>query len=94
LEKGVDVLCALALIREARDPNIDLVILASQDTDLEPALDEALSLGTAKVETASWYDNVDRRASKEIRPRKPARIWNTRLGVQAFVSAQDPKDYA
>jgi uncharacterized LabA/DUF88 family protein len=56
LEKGVDVLCALAVIREARDPNIDVVILASQDTDLEPALDEALSLGKAKVETASWYD--------------------------------------
>jgi uncharacterized protein (UPF0548 family) len=66
LEEGVDVLCALALIREASDPNIDLVILASQDTDLEAALDEALSLGTAKAETASWYDNVDRRASKEI----------------------------
>jgi uncharacterized LabA/DUF88 family protein len=93
LEKGVDVLCALALIREARDPNIDLVILASQDTDLEPALDEALALGTAKVETASWYDNVDWRASKEIRPRRPARIWNTRLNAQAFMSAQDRKDY-
>lgn len=94
VEKGVDVLCALALIREASDPNIDLVILASQDTDLEPALDEALSLGTAKVETASWYDNVDRRASKEIRPRKPARIWNARLNVQAFMTCQDRKDYA
>jgi uncharacterized LabA/DUF88 family protein len=93
LEKGVDVLCALALIREARDPNIDVVILASQDTDLEPALEEALSLGTAKVETASWHDDVDWRASKEIRPRKPARIWNTRLNVHAFVSAQDRKDY-
>jgi hypothetical protein len=93
LEKGVDVLCALALIREARDPNIDVVILASQDTDLEPALDEALSLGTAKVETASWYDNVDRRASKEIRPRRPASVWNTRLNIQTFMSAQDRKDY-
>jgi hypothetical protein len=85
--------CALALIREARDPNIDLVILTSQDTDLEPALDEALSLRTAKVETASWYDNGDRQTSKEIRPRKPASIWNTRLNVQAFISAQDRKDY-
>jgi hypothetical protein len=91
LEKGVDVLCALAVIREARDPNIDVVILASQDTDLEPALDEALSLGTAKVETASWYDNANRRASKEIRPHKPARIWNTRLGVQASCLRKIPR---
>jgi len=35
-EKGVDVLCALALVREARLPDVDLVILASQDSDLEP----------------------------------------------------------
>ena len=63
--KGCGRIVRVALIREASDPNIDLVILASQDTDLEPALDEALSLGTAKVETASWYDNVDRRASKD-----------------------------
>ncbi len=51
-EKGVDVLCALALVREAQDPDIELVILASQDTDLEPALDEALMLRKAKIEIA------------------------------------------
>lgn len=92
-EKGVDVLCALALIREARYPNVDVVILASQDTDLEPALDEAIQLGTVKVETASWFDKLDFRGSKEIRPTRPARIWNTRLDAQAFVGAQDRKQY-
>lgn len=50
-EKGVDVLCALALVREARNPDIGLVILASHDSDLDPALDEAAALGTAKIET-------------------------------------------
>lgn len=39
-EKGVDVLCALAAVRESQDPATDLVILASSDTDLAPALDE------------------------------------------------------
>ena len=33
-EKGVDVLCALAAVREAQDPDTDLVILASSDSDL------------------------------------------------------------
>lgn len=35
-EKGVDVLCALATVREAQDPATDLVVLASSDTDLAP----------------------------------------------------------
>ena len=39
-EKGIDVLCALACVREAVDPDIDLVVLASRDTDLVPVLDE------------------------------------------------------
>lgn len=91
-EKGVDVLCALALLREARSSDIDLVMLASQDTDLEPALDEALRLGLAKVETASWHDPNERRATREIRP-SIQRIWNTRLGGRAFEACCDQKDY-
>lgn len=39
-EKGVDVLCAFAMVREAQDPDTDVVILASSDSDLVPALDE------------------------------------------------------
>lgn len=54
-EKGVDVLCALALVREAASAENDLVILASHDTDLEPALDEAVEQGHAKVETCQWF---------------------------------------
>jgi uncharacterized LabA/DUF88 family protein len=44
-EKGVDVLCALAVVRQARLEDIDLVILASHDTDLIPALEEAANDG-------------------------------------------------
>ncbi|MGL5826751.1 MAG: hypothetical protein ACRCYU_18365 [Nocardioides sp.] len=33
-------MCALALLRQARRPDVDLVILASLDSDLTPALDE------------------------------------------------------
>ncbi len=92
-EKGVDVLCALALVREAQSPDIDLVILASQDTDLEPALDEAILLGRAKIETASWFESSHHRASREIRP-AGRRIWNTRLNARVFLAAQDRRDYS
>ena len=50
-EKGVDMLvrsCARALVREARQPDVDLAILASHESDLDPALDEAAALGSAK----------------------------------------------
>ena len=35
-EKGVDVLCALAVVREAQRPGHNVIILASHDSDLEP----------------------------------------------------------
>ena len=92
-EKGIDVLCALAVVREARDPDTDVVILCSQDTDLEPALDEALALGTAKIETASWFDAVSPHSSREIRPAGGTRIWNTRLNGSAFAACRDPHPY-
>jgi uncharacterized LabA/DUF88 family protein len=92
-EKGIDVLCALAVVREAADPDIDLVILCSQDTDLEPALDEAIALGSAKVETASWFDPASPHSSREIRPARGTRIWNTRLNATAFAACRDRNVY-
>lgn len=38
-EKGIDVLCALACMRESQRADVDVVILASRDTDLVPTLD-------------------------------------------------------
>lgn len=93
-EKGIDVLCALAVIRETHDPATDVVILASQDSDLEPCLDEALLLGTVKVETASWFHPKRPRESKEIRPTDlDRRIWNTRLSSRCADAATDRTSY-
>ena len=50
--KGVDVLCALMLVDLARCGLYDVVVLASRDTDLAPALDNAARTGSAKVEAA------------------------------------------
>ena len=55
-EKGIDVLCALATAREAQEPDVDVVILASSDSDLSPAIDEVRRLATAKIETFCWWD--------------------------------------
>lgn len=91
-EKGVDVLCALALVREAARPDIDLVILASHDSDLEPAIDEARILGTAKIETFRW-DSPDGftyqlRSGDRSRP-----IWCTKLDERAFRASWDLTPY-
>jgi len=92
-EKGVDVLCALALVREARLPDVDLVILASQDSDLEPALDEALALHTAKVETFCWFDSTQPGRARPLRPGGARKLWNTRLSGNEFRKCWDLTNY-
>lgn len=92
-EKGVDVLCALALVREAQDPATDLVILASSDSDLAPALDEVRRLGTAKPETCCWYDRTTR-VEYRLHPTDRTRpLWNTRLTEADFRACWDLTDY-
>lgn len=97
-EKGVDVLCALACVREARREDVDVVILASRDTDLVPVLGEvfdmrSVEMGTAKIETFSRYDNSARRHYGSLRPTGPRRIWNTNLDRRVFEAARDRHDY-
>jgi len=92
-EKGVDVLCALAAVREAQEPATDVVILASSDSDLAPALDEVRRLGTAKVETFCWYDALTR-CGYQLHPTDRTRpVWNTRLNEEAFRSCWDRTSY-
>ena len=88
-EKGIDVLCALALVREARTS--DLVILASQDTDLVPAIEEAVALKQAKIETFSWYSTSSRRSFELRSPVAPT--WNTRLGEEEYFQCLDENTY-
>lgn len=89
-EKGIDVLCALALVREVR--TADLVILASQDTDLIPAINEATALRLGKVETCSWYLKGNH-SSREIRS-ELVPVWNTRLDANNFDKSRDTNDYS
>lgn len=90
-EKGVDVLCALALTRLARSGQYDCVVLASRDTDLEPALEEAHGSGT-KVEAAKWYwkDDLRTRGSLKV---KGWELWTTSMGKDDFLASRDPNQY-
>jgi uncharacterized LabA/DUF88 family protein len=91
-EKGVDVMCALALLRHARREDIDLVVLASLDSDLIPALDEVVAMGE-RVETFSWWSPNDWSFEMRLSDRSK-RIWNTRLGEQEFLRCMDRTEYA
>ncbi len=77
-EKGIDVLCALSVVRNVQSKDVDLVILASHDSDLGPALEEAFSLNLGhKVETASWFNPGNQKFRSQIKT--DVKVWNTRL---------------
>lgn len=92
-EKGVDVLCALATVREAQEPDVDVVILASSDSDLSPVIDEVRHLGTAKIETFCWWNSLLKRGY-QIHPTDRSKpIWSTRMDEQAFFASHDLTQY-
>lgn len=90
-EKGVDVLCALALVDLARCGLYDVVVLASRDTDLAPALDNAARTSQAKVEAAKWYHPGSPHTFGRIKTER--RLWTTSMTQQHFFASLDPLDY-
>lgn len=98
-EKGIDVLCALACVREALDPQTQIVMLASRDTDLVPVLDEIYDMrarrpdSIARIETLSWDDRNAARRFGSLRPTTPRRIWNTNLDRTIFDASVDRNEY-
>ena len=90
-EKGVDVLCALALVDLARSGRYDVVVLASRDTDLAPALDNAARTTRTKIEAVKWFDPADRRTRGNISTQ--AKIWTTSMTRGHFTASLDPRTY-
>jgi len=80
-------------VREAQDSATDLVVLASSDSDLAPAIDEVQRLGCAKIETFCWYDPVQRPGYQLHPTGRSRRVWNTRLDEQAFRASWDATDH-
>lgn len=98
-EKGIDVLVALACVREAQDPDIDVVVLASRDTDLVPVLDEVTDLWVAdrehvaRIETVSWYEKGAKDFGS-LTATPPRRLWNTNLDRACFDASLDRTVYS
>lgn len=96
-EKGIDVLVALACVRESQLEDVDLIILASRDSDLVPVLDEVTDMnrqrpGVAKIETVTWFDRQFRTLGS-LRATAPRKIWNTNLSRDCFEASRDRNDY-
>lgn len=98
-EKGVDVACGVRAVRFAVEPAIDLVLLASRDTDLVPVLDEIYDMrGTdpktvARIETLTWDDPTAALRLGSLRPGGSRKIWNTNLDRKVFEAAVDRTEY-
>lgn len=93
------LLCALVCVREAERPDVDLVIPASRDTDLTPALDEVHDAHCqepdryAGIKTVAWFDKDAHRHFGQLRPTEPRRLWNTNLDRACCDAALDRLDY-
>jgi len=86
-EKGVDVQLACDVITEAMTHQVDVVIIASRDTDLIPALEIVRSRRLAHVETASWDGSSRICFSGERQP------WCHRMDEAAYEAIRDRRDY-
>ena len=87
---------ALDFVMMAVRNEYDVGILMSNDTDLRPALEEVINLGSQTVEVATWEPREGRprqhlRLSRSIVPYQPYCHW---LGLEAYNSISDDTDYA
>lgn len=85
-EKGIDVMLAIELVQLAISSEFDVIIVATHDTDLEPAVEAAERLGAATIETAGW------KGKKRLRG-GDGRRWHTFLNGVAFVRCRDRAAY-
>ncbi|MCQ3810802.1 MAG: NYN domain-containing protein [Acidimicrobiia bacterium] len=88
-EKGIDVMMALDISIGARSNGYEVAVVASADTDLLPALEDAASVGK-RVETATWGTPGLSRGPLRIPSRN---IWNHYLDKSLFDLVRDDTDY-
>ena len=88
-EKGVDVMLAIDLVRCSIEKRADILILASRDTDLLPALEAAYDLDGAIVENAGWVGQSRLRFTGH--DRRP--LWCTMLDQAVYRASVDPRQY-
>jgi len=87
-EKGIDVMLATSFVRAAILREADVLILASRDTDLAPALELAQSVQNAPlIEECVWGP------SGRLLCQPPYRPWCTFLGMGDFDASLDKRTY-
>jgi uncharacterized LabA/DUF88 family protein len=89
-EKGIDVSLAVDFVRMAVQDEFDVGIMMSTDTDLKPALEAVVKLGTARVEVTAWStpNSYSRRLSI-----KGQKLWCHWLDETDYHRVQDTRDY-
>lgn len=94
-ESGVDVECAVTAMQMAARDDIDLVVVVTHDSDLDPVVEtlgtQARSGGTA-VETAGWFTSEIHCPSKVTFP-SAGMVWRTRLHAMLLPELVDHTDY-
>lgn len=88
-EKGVDVMMALDISIGARTNRYDIAVVATADTDLLPALEDAANIGK-RVETATWWVPKAPRGPLKVPGRN---VWNHYLDKGRFDLVRDDTDY-
>ena len=94
-QKGVDVALAVDLVtiwseaHPQRIPDCDILVVASTDTDLLPAVEYLQRRGEPVVEVASWWAA---HFQKQIRS-SHGRVWSHRLTRDDYDHVADPRDY-
>ncbi|GGI01308.1 NYN domain-containing protein [Arthrobacter liuii] len=81
-EKGVDVALALAAATISASGTIDVLVIASEDSDLGPAVSHAKSNGV-RVETVIW-DNLQGSANGAQKRAWEQQIYAHRLGIDEY----------
>ena len=88
-EKGIDVALAIDFVRCAIQQKADVLILASRDTDIVPALEMAVDLGRTDVEVVTWLGKSRLRLPGHVKYSMPYTV----LDRGDYVASRDPKTY-
>lgn len=89
-EKGVDVMLAIGFVRAAIERRADVLVLASRDTDLIPAIETAIDLGGVEIEVATWQGASRLRLGRDYSAHG---LWCTHMDGAAYVASKDPRHY-
>lgn len=93
MESGVDTTVALEALCLSRRSDLDVVIVATHDHDVDPGVLYARRLGTAYVETAGWeYANTATRTA-DLCDDAGRSVWRTFLTEADFHACRDRTDY-